>query len=103
MTLLEVSTTNYGDDVLQIKKALSHLETRCGAPGTCALSEPVSRFGWTFFRIAMKPVLVDGIEAEFADMIQRYRDGKPEERLVKFLSDFFESRDCKIKLKIIEY
>jgi len=103
MTLLEASTTNYADDVLQIKKALSHLETHCGAPGTYVLSEPVSRFGWTFFQIAMKPVLVDGIETKFADMIQRYREGKPEERLVKFLSDFFESRDCKIKLKIIEY
>jgi len=103
VTLFEVSTTSYEDDVLQIKRALSHLETRCGAPGSYVLSEPVFRFGWTFFQIAMKPVLVDGIEGKFADMIRRYREGKPEERLVKFLSDFFESRGCKIKLKITEY
>ncbi len=103
MTLFEAGTTSYADDVVQIKKALSHLETSCGAPGTYALGGPVSRFGWTFFQIAMKPVLVDGIEKKFADMIRRYREGKPEERLARFLSDFFESRGCKIKLKIVEY
>lgn len=103
MTMFEASTTDYGNDIVQVKKAMSHLETHCGAPNAYVLSEPVSRFGWTFFRIAMKPVLVDGIEGKFADMIGKYRDGKPEERLVKFLSDFFESRNCKIKLKITEY
>ncbi len=103
MTLFEAGTTRYGDDVLQIKKALSHLETSCGAPGTYVLGPPVSRFGWTFFQITMKPALIDGIEKKFAEMIRRYREGKPEERLVKFLSDFFESRGCKIRLKIVEY
>ena len=103
MTLFEISTVNYDDDIIQIKKALSHLETHCSSPNSYVLSEPVSRFGWTFFQIAMKPILVDGIENKFADMIQRYREGKPEEKLVKFMSDFFESRDCKIRLKIIEY
>ncbi len=103
MTVFEASTTDYDNIIIQIKKALSHLETRCGTPNVYVLSEPVSRFGWTFFKIAMKPALVDAIEEKFADMIQRYRDGKPEERLVKFLSDFFESKNCKIRLKIIEY
>lgn len=62
----------------------------------------MSRFGWTFFKIAMKPVLVAGIEGRFADMIRRYRDGSPEERLAGFLSDFFESRGCRIRLKPAE-
>lgn len=103
MTVFEASTTDYEGDILRIKKALSHLETRCGGPNTYALSEPVSRFGWTFFQIVMKPILIDGIERKFDDMIRRYRKGKPEERLVKFMSDFFESRDCRIKLKLVEY
>ena len=103
MTVFELGTITYDDDIIQIKKALSHLETNCGVPNSYALSQPVSKFGWTFFQIAMQPALIDGIERKFGDMIQRYRENKPEERLVKFLSDFFESRDCKIRLKIIEY
>ena len=103
MAIFEIGTTNYDNDIIQIKKSLSHLETHCGSPNTYVLSEPVSKFGWTFFQIAMKPILIDGIENKFADMIQRYRDNKPEDKLVKFLSDFFESRGCKIRLKLVEY
>ena len=103
MTLFEAGTTSYTDDIIQVKKALSHLATGCGATDGYVLGGPVSRFGWTFFQIAMKPVLVDGIEERFADMLQRYREGKPEEKLVRFLSDFFESRGCTIRLKILEY
>ncbi len=103
MAVFELGTITYADDIIQIKKALSHLETRCGVPNSYVLSRPVSKFGWTFFQIAMQPTLVDGIEKKFADMILQYRENKPEERLVKFLSDFFESRDCKIRLKTVEY
>jgi len=35
-------------------------------------------------------------------MIQKY-GGKKEEKLLNFLSDFFETRGSKVKLKLIEY
>ena len=101
MILFEASTTNYDDDIVRVKRALSHIETQCGAPNTYALGQPISRFGWTFFQIAMKPMLVDCIERKFEDMIQKYREGKPEERLTRFLSDFLESRDCGVRLKLV--
>ena len=103
MAVFELGTTGYDDDIIQIKKALSHLETHCGLSNSCVFSQPASKFGWTFFQIAMQPALVDIIEQKFGDMLGKYRENKPEEKLVKFMSDFFESRNCKIRLKIIEY
>ena len=103
MAVFEIGTTTYTEDIIQIKKALSHMETRCKVSDSYVMSEPVSKFGWTFFKIAMQPILIDSIEKNFGDMIIHYKENKPEERLVKFLSDFFEARGCKIRLKIIEY
>lgn len=101
MIVLEAGTTQYDDDIIQIKKALSHLETLCGASGSSMLGKPVSRFGWTFFQIAIKHELVQGIEKKFADMLARYGGNKSEEGLTNFLSDFFESKGCKIRLKLV--
>ncbi len=102
MLLFEAGTTTYDDDIVLIKRALSHIETRCGGPGTCMLGKPVSKFGWTFFQIAIKASLAEGMEKEFADMLQRYRDGQPEERLARFLADYLESKGCKVRLKTVE-
>ena len=43
-------------------------------------------------------VIVD----EFADMIKKSKGGKPAEKFIDFLSKFFESNDCNVKLKLIE-
>lgn len=99
--IFEAGTTDYDQDILRIKLALSHLETNCSAPNSHMLGPPVSRFGWTFFQIAFKPILIDRIESKFSDMIQRYK-GKPEDQIVGFLADFFESKNCKIRLKFVE-
>jgi hypothetical protein len=100
-TIFEVASTNYGDDILQIKKALSHLQTTCGVSEGYFLSEPISKFGWTFFKLLLKPDFNFSIEKIFSDMIFKYK-GKKEEKFTSFMSDFFESRGCKIKVKQIE-
>ena len=45
--ILEISTKNYLDDLLEIKKALSHMETLLSAYNGFSVSEPVDNFGWT--------------------------------------------------------
>ena len=64
------------------------------------LSEPTSKFGWTFFKIAFKPNLQNGIEEKFSDMISKYRWSNQQEKFVKFMSDYFHSRDCDVKVKL---
>ena len=59
--ILELSTTQYLDDKLNVKKALSHLETLCEAWNGYILEEPEHKAGWTFFKLKLKPALHDGI------------------------------------------
>ena len=63
--VLEVGTKNYLDDLLSIKKALSHMETLVSGYNGYALSEPSSKFGWTFFKLALKPNLQMELKKNF--------------------------------------
>ena len=101
-TIIEIGTTNYDECILPIKIVLSHIQTNCEITDGYSISEPTSKFGWTFFQLLLKSSFHDSIEKNFSDMIQKYK-GKKEEKLIKFLSDFFELRGSKVKLKLIEY
>ena len=98
-TTLEISTKNYTEDKLAIKMALSHMETLVGSVNGYLLSEPYSKFGWTFFKIALKPDLQSGIEKKFADMIEKYRWSNPTEKFTKFMTDYFKSKGCNVAIK----
>ena len=51
--VLEVGTKNYVDDLLSIKKALSHMESLLGCYNGYVVSEPSTKFGWTFFKFSI--------------------------------------------------
>ncbi len=96
---LEISTTNYSDDRLAIKMALSHMETLVGCQNSYVFSEPYSKFGWTFFKIALKADLQEGIEKKFADMIEKYQWSNQSEKFTKFMTDYFATKGCNVKIK----
>ena len=98
--VLEISTKNFVDDLVSIKKAMSHMETLLGCYNGYLLSEPTTNFGWTFFKLAFKPDLQSGIEEKFADMISKYRWGKPHEKFGKFMEDYLKTRGCDVRIKI---
>lgn len=98
--ILEISTKDYATDSVLLKKAMSQLESLCFAYGGYVLSEPKEKFGWTFFKMGLKPELQIGIEKKFSDMITRYRWSKPEEKLTKFLSDYLNVRGCQVKVSL---
>ena len=103
MTIIfEVSTTQYDEDKISIIKALSHLQTLCETPDAYKLGKPVSRFGWTFFSLLLKPSLITKIEEKFSDMINRSKGRKNDEKFTNFMTDFFNSRECNLKLKLVE-
>lgn len=103
MTLIfEVSTIQYDEDKISMIKALSHLETLCETSDAYKIGEPVSRFGWTFFPLWLKPSLITKIEEKFSDMITRSKGRKNDEKFTNFMTDFFNSRECKLKLKLVD-
>ena len=97
--VLEIGTKNYVDDLLSIKKALSHMESLVSGYNGYVLSAPSSKFGWTFFKIAFKPDLQNGIEEKFADMIAKYQANDQTEKFAKFMTDYFASKGCDVKIK----
>ena len=99
--MLEVGTTNYADDRLSIKKALSHMESLTGGYNGYSLGEPSARFGWTFFRLSFRDGLQAGIESEFSEMIARYRSGGANEKFAEFMADYFASKGCKVRISVV--
>jgi len=101
-TIFEVSSKNYDDDLLLIKKSLSHMETLVGCYNGYALGKPSSKFGWTFFKLSFKPNLKNGIEEKFADMLNKYRLNNASQKFTKFMTDYFQSKGCNIKIKMLD-
>jgi len=101
-TVFEISTKNYGDDLLVIKKTLSHMETLVGSSNGYTLSEPSSKFGWTFFKLSFKPNLQNGIEEKFADMLNKYQLNNQSQKFTQFMTYYFKSKGCNIKIKLFD-
>ena len=101
-TVFEISTKNYGDDLLLIKKTLSHMETLVSSSNGYTLGEPSSKFGWTFFKLSFKPNLQNGIEEKFADMLNKYQLNNPSKKFTQFITDYFKAKGCNIKIKILD-
>jgi len=101
-TIIQVGTTKYDEDLIVIQKTMSHLQTLCEVDRGYMLGAPVFRFGWTFFDLALNSNFLFGIEKKFADMIKKAKGKKPNEKFTNFMSAFFESRGCKVRLKLIE-
>ncbi len=92
--VLEVKTKNYVGDLLSIKTALSHMETIVEEYNGYTLTEPELKFGWTFFKLAFKPNLQNGIDKKFSDMLKKYPSGDQSQKFALFMIDFFQSRGC---------
>lgn len=78
------------------------METLTGKYNGYLLSESSSKFGWTFFKLSLKPELENAILEEFSDMIGRYRWSNQNEKFTKFLNDYLQSKGCEIKLKRLD-
>ncbi len=100
--VLEIGSKNYVDDLLLIKKSLSHMETLVGVYNGYILSEPSSKFGWTFFKLAFKADLQSAIEEKFSDMISRYKSVDNLQKFSQFITDYFNSKGCDVKIKIVD-
>ena len=76
------------------------MESLLGCYNGYLLSEPSSKFGWTFFKLSFKPNLQNGIEEKFSDMIAKYDSNDQSQKFAKFMTDYFISRGCEVKIKI---
>ena len=102
MTFFEISTTNYEEDIKTIELALTKMAAVCNISTGFRFGDPTSKFGWTFFQLFMDQELYVGIEDKFADMIKKTKGDKPDEKFINFLGQYFESKGCNVKVKIVK-
>jgi hypothetical protein len=100
--VFEISSIDYLEDKRLINNALSDMAAQCGLQNDFEFGNPVSRFGWTFFKLWIKTNLQSQINEKFFDMIKKAKGSKSEEKFTNFLSDYFQSQGCKAKIKLIE-
>jgi|TARA_Y100000294_G_scaffold127122_1_gene118560 hypothetical protein len=101
MPTFEISTTTYDEDISAIQVALTKIAAICNFEAGFKIAEPVSRFGWTFFQILIPQELYFAITDKFSDMIKKCKGDKANEKFVDFLIRYFDSRGCKVKIKLI--
>ena len=101
--IFEIATTNYKEQKALLEKAMHHLEGMCDVESGYNLEEPVSRLGWTFFNLRIKSNLLFGMEHSLKDILDMIRGRSPHEKIANFMSDFLETRDCDVKIKLVNY
>jgi len=102
MGFFEISTTKYGEDIKLLQVAMTKVAAICNVAVGFKFGEPVSRFGWTFFQMFLDQELYVGIEDEFSNMIKKCKGNKPDEKFTNFLSQYFESKGCNVKVKMVK-
>ena len=102
MTYFEICTTKYEEDIKLIQVALTKMEAICNVATGFNFGEPTSRFGWTFLQLYLDQELCIGIEDRISGMIKKCKGYKPDEKFTNFLSQYFESSGCNVKVKMIK-
>src|SRR5437867_859005 len=101
-TILEISTTIYYTDRELVSIAMDSVQTLCGAKDGFLISKPMERFGWAFFKVLVKAELLSAIQLKLGDQIARSKGKKLEEKFVNFMTNFFEYKNAKVKVKLLE-
>jgi len=100
--VFEISTKNYSDDLLLIKKTLSHMETLVGVSNGYSIGDSSSKFGWTFFKLSFTSNLQNRIEEKFTDMLNKYQLNSQSQKFTQFMTDYFQSKGCTVRIKMLD-
>ena len=102
MPYFEISTTKYDEDIKVIQVALTKMSALCNVDKGFMFGEPISKFGWTFFQLIIEQELYFEIESKFSDMIKKCKGREQDEKFTEFISRYFESKGCNVKVKIVK-
>ena len=101
-TILQIATTKYENDREIVSTAMNELQSLCGITEGFLISNPMERFGWAFFKVLIKTELLSGIELKLGDQIAKTKGKKVEEKFISFMTKFFETKDAKVKVKLVD-
>lgn len=101
-TILQIATTNYEPDREVVVTTMEEIQTLCGTHEGFLVSEPMERFGWAFFKVLIKTELLAGMESKFGEQIAKTKGKKIEEKFVTYMTKLFESKNAKVKIKLVD-
>ena len=101
-TILQIATTKYENDREIVSNAMAELQSVCGVTEGFLISDPMERFGWAFFKVLIKTELLSGINLNLGDQIAKTKGKKVEEKFVAFMTKFFETKNAKVKVKLLD-
>ncbi|MDH2908185.1 MAG: hypothetical protein PXX83_08840 [Candidatus Nitrosotalea sp.] len=101
-TILEIATTKYEIDLEIVSAAMGELQTLCGVKEGFLISKPMERFGWAFFKVLIKTELFSGMELKLGDQIAKTKGKKFEDKFITFMTKFFENKNAKVKVKLVD-
>jgi len=99
---VEIATTKYERDRELVSQAMESLQALCGIKDGFMISNPMERFGWAFFKILFKGELLFAMHQKLADQIAISKGKRFEDKFINFLMNFFEYKNCKVKVKLLE-
>ena len=100
--IFEISTTRYETDKELVASVMNDLQTSCGVSNGFLLSNPMEKFGWTFFKILFKNELLVCMQEKFGTQIMNTKGKAFQEQFTDFVTKFFESKNCKIRMRVVE-
>ena len=100
--IFEISTTKYETDKEIVTSVMKDLQSLCGITDGFLLSNPMEKFGWTFFKILFKNELLAGMQEKFCSQIMNTKGKAFQEKFSDFVTKFFETKNCKIRMKLVE-
>ena len=100
--VFEISTTKYETDRELVTLVMKDLQASCGINDGFLLSNPVEKFGWSFFKIFFKTELLAGMQKKFGTQIMNTKCKVFQEKFTDFVTKFFESKNCKIRMRLVD-
>jgi hypothetical protein len=101
-TILEIASTKYDTDIELISSVMDNLQMLCEVHDGFLISEPMNRFGWAFFKILIKDELLSVMQLKLDDKIKASKGKAYEEKFTSFMTSLFESKNAKVKVKLVE-
>ncbi len=99
--VFQLSTRNYDEEIILVKKALEELENTCKVKNGYDISEPFTTAGWTFFNVKLSSEMFSIIEK--SGMMEGALGFRIPEQLKNFLGHYLESKGSQVRIKPINY
>lgn len=101
MSLFQISTRSYDDEIPLVQKAMADLAEKCSIKDGYKIGKPFNKAGWTFFDLEISVEMTEIIEK--SGMMEGALGFTISEQLKNFVGHYLESHGSQVRVKKIDY